>query len=112
MIDKPSRSVKREEQFYLLAGKGCFEYKFSLFKSEAIKLIKQGFSVIRFGDNKKNSLPSTISCKNAFKNGIPPVVSSYIDGKNDFFPHVANWAQELYVIAARANNEKAQNNNE
>ena len=112
MLDEPSRSEIREELFYSEAEKGKYEYRTSLFISEEKKLIQQGFSVERLGTNKKKSLPSIVSCKFSFKTGIPPVVSSYIDGIIQTFPPVGNWGQKLYVIAARANKEKAQNNNE
>ena len=113
MINEPSRSEIREELFYSEAEKGKYEFRTHLFISEEKRLIKQGFSVERLGTNKKKSLPSIVSCKFSFKTGIPPVVSSYIDGKIQTFPQVGNWGQELYVIAARANKKKeAQNNNE
>lgn len=111
----PSRREKREYKFYLSAEQGNMECKVSLFKSEGKSLIKQGFEV-SFPDNfnEKKASPATVSWKNAFKSGVPLIVSNYINGIIKSFPtsSIENWAQELYVTAARANHEKGTNNKE
>lgn len=115
MRNEPSRREKRESKFYLAAEKGIMECKTSLFKSEGKSLKKQGFDVF-FPEsfNERKSSPMAVSWKNAFKSGIPLIVSNYIDGTIMTYPKSAinNWAQELYVIAARANHKKAQNKSE
>lgn len=112
MHHTPSRKEKRESKFYLLAEQGKFETETSLFICEERNLKKSGFEVVRNGDNKKESLPSKVSWENPFKNGIPLIVSNYINGIIQTFPEasIKNWAQELYVIAARANHDKGTNN--
>ena len=110
MYTSPSRREKRESRFHYLAEQGEMTCdSFSLFKSEEKDLSnKHGFTVVRHGDDLKNQLPSTVSWKNPFKNGIPLVVYDYCIGVIDTFPisHIQNWAQELFVIAARAKYEK------
>lgn len=107
MHHAPSRREKREAKFYFLAEQGYFKAEPLLYISEERNLKKHGFEVVRNGDNKKESLPSKVSWENAFKNGIPLIVSNYINGIIQTYPESAiiNWAQELYVIAARANHE-------
>lgn len=109
MYREPSRKEKREAKFYYLAEQGNFEAEPHpyLYKSEEKNLKKSGFKTLRLGNNKKEALPTEVSWKEAFKTGIPPIVSSYIIGEIKTFPKVSNWAQELYVIAARANYQKA-----
>ena len=115
MHNTPSRREKRESKFYLIAENGEFCCKtVSLFKSEVRTLVKNGFDIQRYGENESKSLPAEVSWEHAFKSGIPLIVFEYIEGNIQTFPtaHVENWAQELYVIAARANKVKAQTNNE
>lgn len=104
----PSRREKREYRFYYLAEQGRFEAtpRPHLYTSEEKNLKKSGFDTLRSGDNKKGALPTDVSWRNAFRDGIPPIVYSYIIGEIKTFPKTENWAQELYVIAARANYEK------
>ena len=111
-IQKPSRREQRDAKFLYLAehGEMCCK-NFSLYKSEERALRdKDGFVVVRRGENIKKELPATISWDNAFKGEIPLVVRNYISGVVDTFPkwEMKTWAQELYVIAARANYEMAQ----
>ena len=114
MDHTPSRREKRETKFYSLAEKGQMSCSdLSLFKSEARNLVKQhGFYVTRIGENDRKSLPSIVSWDRAFANGIPLIVQNYIDGTIETYPKasIKNWAQELYVIAARANNKKGTKN--
>ena len=116
MQHTPSRREKREMKFYYLAEKGYMSCRdIFLFKGEASNLVKHGFTVTRLGGNDRKSLPSTVSWDNSFKNGIPLIVQNYIHGIIETFPKLAveNWAQELYVIAARTNHQKiGQKNNE
>lgn len=109
MHNTPSRKQKREAKFYTIAEKGDFSCNtISLFKGEAKSLIKNGFEVKRYGENEKKSLPSEVNWEKAFQNGIPPIVLNYCVGIIKTFPKSAieNWAQELFVIAARASFEK------
>lgn len=113
MNTTPSRRERRESRFYHLAEQGKMESinDFLLFKSEEKNLTsKHGLDVIRHGSNTKKQLPSTVSWENAFKNGIPLLVMNYCTGVIGTFPKSAieNWAQELYVIAARARHEKGE----
>ncbi len=108
----PSRKEKREARFYFSAEQGNFHSEAFLYKSEEKSLKKSGFTVLRAGDNPKEALPSEITWENVFKKGLPPMVTDYILGRINTFPKVSNWAQELYVIAARANHDKAQIINE
>lgn len=115
MRHEASRRERRESKFYLHAEQGNMECKVSLFKGEGKSLRKQGL-VVCFPDNfnEKKASPSTVSWKDAFKTGKPLIVFNYINGTIKTFPKSAieNWAQELYVIAARANHLKGTNNNE
>lgn len=108
MHNEPSRREKREDKFFRLAEQGKFEAEPLpyLYRSEEKSLQKNGFTTKRIGENKKVALPTEVSWKNPFKDGIPLVVSSYIIGEIQTFPKVENLAQELYVIASRANFEK------
>ena len=115
MYNQPSRRERRESKFYLYAEQGNMETKVSLFKGEGKTLRKQGLTVFFPDDfNERKASPSTVSWKDAFKTGIPLIVSNYVNGTIKTFPWSAieNWAQELYVIAARANHLKAQNKSE
>ena len=113
MHSAPSRREKRESKCLYLAEQGFMTCDcFSLYKSEAKSLRERdGLDVCRHGIYTKKELPSTISWNEAFKDGTPLDVSNYITGIADIFPKwaIKNWAQELYVIAARVNFEKAQN---
>ncbi len=98
----PSRRKDREEKFYSSANYGRFETnRIYLYKSEERSLIKDGFTVKRYGNNKKGDLPSKVSWRKAFKDEIPQAVFKYINGYTNIFPEVSNYAQKLYVIAAR-----------
>ena len=113
-MEKPSRREQRDAKFLYLAERGKVSCNtFSLYKSEEKTLReKEGFDVERRGENIKKELPATISWGDAFKSGVPLVVRDYIYGRVDTFPKwkMKTWAQELYVIAARANYEMAQTN--
>jgi hypothetical protein len=111
---EPSRKEKRESKFYFKAEQGEFDADTSLYGSEERNLKKSGFTIVRNEKNKKEAAPSNVSWKDAFKGNIPPLVSDYISGRIKTFPDSAiqNWAQELYVIAARVNFKKTQTNNE
>ena len=108
MNNIPSRKEKREAKFVRMAEYGNFETTVYLFKSEATNLKKQNFAVVREGVDEKKSLPSTVSWKRAFGKSIPLSVKDYISGGIKTFPKVSNWAEELFVIAARACFVKAQ----
>lgn len=103
-----SRRERRERKLVDTAENGNFKIKVTLFKGEATKLTEDGFSVTRHGDDEKRAVPSTVSFKNAFDSDseIPSDAKDYISGKTETFPDLSNWAQELYVVAARVNYEK------
>lgn len=104
-----SRRERREQKLFNAAENGNFKIKVTLFKGEATKLTEDGFCVTRHGDDKKRAVPSTVSFKNAFDSDseIPSDAKDYISGKTETFPDLSNWAQDLYVVAARANHEKS-----
>ena len=106
----PSRREKREAKFIRTAEQGEFESSVYLFKNEAVNLRKKNFKVIRIGTDDKKSLPSVVSWEDAFNKGVPPAVAEYVVGKIQTFPKVSNWAQELYVVAARARYMEHKNN--
>ena len=111
MHNMTSRRERRESKFYSLAEQGEKLCKgVFLYKSEAKNLIKEGFHVERHGTDEKKQLPSTISWENPYEDGIPLLVELYVKGAIKTFPDckIKNWAQRLYVIASRANEEKAQ----
>jgi len=112
MHTAPSRRERRESKFHYLAEQGeMLCDSFSLYKSEEKDLRdKHGFYVVRHGDNLKSDLPSTVSWANPFKGGIPLIVFDYCIGVIDTFPksYIQNWAQELFVTAARAKYEKGE----
>ncbi len=113
MQHEPTRREKRESKIICAAERGNFEAEIPTYGSEAASLVKDGLKVVRHGEKKNVSLPSTVSWKEAFRKGIPPIVSDYISGQIVTIPKVSNWAQQLYMIAARANNQKAgRKNNE
>ena len=113
MQDNPSRKEVREAKFYTLAEEGKLKCSnLYLFKREAGTLErKHGFAVNRYGTDDKKALPSVVDWKMPFKNGVPLVVLNYINGTIKTFPNTAieNFAQELYVIAQRANYKKQYN---
>ena len=114
MITSPSRSEKRESEFYFLAEQGMMTCKnFALYKSEEKNLRKKGFHVERHGEDLKRKLPSTISWADAYGSTYPLLVLYYCTGKIDTFPWkaICNRAQEFFVVAARANFDKKKTDN-
>lgn len=113
-MHEPSRKERREAKLYYLSEQGFFEASTTLYRTEDKYLKKCGFTVVRNEKNKKEAAPSKVSWENPFGGNIPPLVSDYVSGKIKTFPDSAiqNWAQELYVIAARVNFKKTQANNE
>lgn len=107
MHREPSRREKREAKLYYLAEKGIFQTEMSLYTSEIKKLSKDGFKIFRrILGNSKKPINTYLDWQTPFPKGVPPIVFSYIIGEIETFPKVSNWAQELYVIAARANYKK------
>jgi len=106
--DGLSRREKREQKFLRRAKSGYFGADTVLFLSEEKSLRKKGFLPVRASSKKEGSSPAYVSWEGAFKNGIPLIVFNYCIGVIEGFPKsaVENWAQELYVIAVRANFEK------
>lgn len=111
MHHEPTRREKRESKFTYSAEQGNFETELTTYGNEAKGLSKSGFKVKRELGSSKNALPSKASWKKAFGDTIPPIVSDYISGRIKTFPEVSNWAQKLYVIAARVNYEKTHQSN-
>jgi hypothetical protein len=72
-----------------------------LYGSEIKRYKKQGFDVSHTLSSLKNLNHSNVDWSNAFKNGVPYQVYSYICGETSAYPrvYVHNLAQELYVIA-------------
>lgn len=105
---EPSRREKREAKLYSVAEKGRFQTEMKLYKRESDTLAKRdGFKTFRrIPNNKSKPIPTYIDWQTPFPNGVPPIAFSYINGETETFPEVSNWAQELFVIAARANNQK------
>ena len=110
MKNAPSRRQKRLSRFYYLAEKGYMvSNDFYLFKSEESNLRNNyGFNVTRYGTDLTKELPSSVSWEEPFQNEIPLIVIDYCMGRTNTFPKSAieNLAQELFVIATRANYEK------
>lgn len=104
--DGLSRREIRERKFLRRAKAGNFGADIVLFLSEEKVLRKKGFLTVRYSSSKKGSVPSHASWEDAFKNGVPAEVTSYITGQTGTFPKTSNLAQELYVIASRANFQK------
>ena len=101
----PSRSEKRLTKLYKAAESGCMSLDNELLYSSEIKrYLKQGFVVSRQASPIKNLYSSEISWSHAFGDDIPHVVNTYITGEIDTYPgsQVKTFAQQLYVIAARA----------
>ena len=103
-----SRREKREDRLVYLAEQGIFWTKFNLFKSENQRIIRNGFQTEVLVEDQKKAVPTTVSWEHSFTAGAPPVVLSYIEGKTKTFPDVDNFAQKLYVIAARVQHERTQ----
>lgn len=112
MYLEPSRKEKREAKFYNLAEQGEFKLENILLYGAEIRLLKKdGFTVQQKKEaNRRNLILSTVSWDKPFKKGIPLLVFLYIIGEIETFPKNLNWAQELYVIASRANAENSTNN--
>jgi len=103
-----SRREIREDKFLRRAKDGYYGSNTVLFLSEEKSLRKKGFLTIRSGLNKKGSAPSYVSWENPFKFGISNIIIRYCSGEIDTFPtsEIKNKAQELFVIATRANHDK------
>lgn len=105
-----SRKERLENKLYQYAENGNFQLQnFTLYKSEIRKYRKQGFTVIPSMDSDK-PVPCIIEWKHPFPKTVPLIVYNYITNQINTFPKVQNWAQHLYVIAARANYIKGTNN--
>lgn len=102
----PSRRERLEMQLLTAAESGEFtiDSKLKLYKSEIKRLKRDGFSVMPEADSNK-PVYCKISWYSPFKEGIPHLVYSYITNLIDTPPKNLNFAQELFVIASRKNNE-------
>ena len=101
-MQNTSRRNRREARLVYIAEKGLFKATLHLFKSECRRMRKLGFTVPAFTGNEKRAEAIEVSWEKAFSDGAPPVVLDYVYGVTNTFPKTDNWAQELYVIAARA----------
>lgn len=108
----PSRSERRQDIFYAIAERGDFSAKkMLLYLSEIQKLLKEGFCILDMKPSRGSyGLYSvTIDWSHAYdEEGMPHMVYNYIHHTIETFPmnFVGNFAQELYVIAHRANTKK------
>lgn len=112
MYLEPSRKERRQAKFYHLAEQGEFKSENILLYGNEIKVLKKdGFTVVeKKNANRKKLILSTVSWDKPFKKGIPLIVFNYTIGEIETFPKISNWAQELYVLASRANMENSTNN--
>lgn len=102
MQEFPSRSEKRLIKLYSAAKRGLKSLNDELlYGSEIKRYKKQGFDVSHTSSSLKNLNHSNVDWSNAFKNGVPYQVYSYICGETSAYPrvYVHNLAQELYVIS-------------
>lgn len=109
MQEYASRSEARNKRLHAAANKGLmFVENILLYSSEVKKCKKQGFTVSHESARPNNLMNSKIDWSNAFNNGIPFSVHSYIVGAVSEFPEddVETLAQELYVVAARVQKNK------
>lgn len=112
MRSYPSRSENREMRLYRTAQNGLYKLKdMILYPSEVKSLKKKGFVVetIPYSTLKvKNMLICTIDWSHPFSDEIPAIVSDYINGITNTYPKnsINSFAQELFVIAQRANTYK------
>ena len=102
----PSRSEKRLTNLYSAAESGCMSLERELlYGSEIRRYRKQGFVVSHDeSPSRPNLYNSEIDWSHAFGDSVPYSVCSYITGRISTYPKssVKSFAQELYVIAARA----------
>ena len=111
MISYPTRSEKRQVKLYAAAEKGIFSLEsVILYPSEIKKLEKDGFNVntLKPFESKKKLFVANINWANPYGFAIPHIVHSYIHGIIETYPRnsIKNFAQELYVIAHKANFKK------
>ena len=107
MISYPTRSEKRQVQFYSAAEKGEFSLEnIVLYPGEIKKLQKDGFIVqtIKPLASNKKLFVTNIYWSHTYGSSIPHIVYSYIHGVIETYPKssVNNFAQELFIIAHRA----------
>ena len=102
-----SRKDWLETKLYELAEAGVLfsNNQIALFKSEITRLRKNGFTVTPLFDSKK-LVHCEINWSSPFIAGIhPSLVDAYVNHRIDTFPEGLNFAQKLYTIATRKNNE-------
>ena len=108
MHSYPSRAERREIRLYSAAERGHLSLnKEVLYSGEIARLRKQGFTVnniVPYSVSGKLYM-ATIDWSHAFGQSIPHLVYSYINMIIETYPRnsVKSFAQELYVIAQRAN---------
>lgn len=108
MRSYPSRSKKRGIRLYIAAESGLYKLKdMILYPSEVKRLKKEGFVVetIPYSTSKANNMViATVDWSHPYSDGVPAIVSSYINGIIETYPKnaVNSFAQELFVIAQRA----------
>lgn len=111
MYSYPSRSEKRQVQLLSAAEKGMFSFEnIIIYPREITKLEKDGFTVrsIKPYKESKALFTATVEWSNAYGCAIPHIVYSYIHGIIETSPQkaISTFAQELYVIAHKANAKK------
>ncbi len=105
-IMNDSRREKREFALAKAAESGKYSVTLKLFSSEARRLERNGFMVIRHDETKENhkrALYSTVSWENAFVSGYSQFVLSYLSGEIRTFPPNLNLAQQLNITAKKKN---------
>ena len=107
----PTRAERRQVQLYAAAEKREFSIKnMILYPREIARLKKEGFAVyyVRPFEDSKDLFLATVEWANAYGPAIPHIVYSYITGIIETKPkkHIENFAQELYVIAHKAQLKK------
>ena len=111
MHSYPSRSEKRQINLYTAAERGVLSVEnMLLYPSEIKKLEKEGFYISNIVPSaiSKGLYSVTVDWSHAYGSGIPHIVFSYIHNIIETYPKnsVNSFAQELFVIAQRANTEK------
>lgn len=98
--------MKSTQHLVYIAQRGAFEVKgLVLLPSVFKELKKQGLDMTKTGTKsgaRNKVFISSVSWKNAYKNGVPSVVSEYISGKSKNYPEneVKNLAQKLFILSS------------
>lgn len=100
--------MKSTQHLVSTAQQGLFEAEGLVLLPSVFKgLKKEGLETTKTGtkNGARNKLfISSVSWKNAYKDGVPTVVSEYISGKTKKYPEeeIKNLAQKLFVLSSVA----------